>query len=228
MSFLALIGEVILLGLAAAITPGLFAMQVLIVAGDNWIKRSAAVLAGAGLGFGLVSLILFAGFTQLPAAGSGSAFEVIGELVIGIGLLVASVWLLLPHPAIQQRAEATINNYASKASSKIFFAIAFALAVKDVSSYAVMLPALHDIATAGLWWPIALLLLGVLYVLALTPVLVPPLARLIIGQPAVKVMQKVYRFVMDHQFRIVGVMFVVIGGALVAISVPRLSTVLSG
>lgn len=228
MTFWALMGEVVLLGLAAAITPGLFAMQVLVVAGDNWARRSAAVASGAALAFALVSLILIAGFAQLPAAGSESPFEFLGELVIGLVLLVASVWLLLPHPQIQQRAERAIQSYVAKASARVFFIVAFALALKDVSSYAVMLPALHDIATAGLWWGIAAIPLAVLFALALLPVLGPPLARIIMGQRAVVAMQRLYRFVMDHQFRIVGVVFIVIGGALVFISAPRAITWLSG
>jgi hypothetical protein len=228
MTFWALMGEVILLGLAAAITPGLFAMQVLVVSGDNWARRSAAVASGAALAFALVCLILIAGFAQLPAAGSESPFEFLGELVIGVGLLMASVWLLLPHPEIQQRAERAIQSYVAKASARVFFVVAFALALKDVSSYAVMLPALHDIATAGLWWGIAAIPLAVLFALALLPVLGPPLARIVLGQRAVSAMQRLYRFVMDHQFRIIGVVFIVIGGALVIISAPRVITWLSG
>lgn len=213
MTFWALLLQVIPLGIAAAFTPSLLAMQVLIVSDDPWRLRALSVATGGAAAFLLVGLLVFFGFVQLPTMGSvrddplGAALRIVAGIVL-IGLCA---WFLRPHPALQAKATRDVEGYVAHASPWVFVGIAFALSIKDVSSFVVLIPALHDIAVSGLAWPEQAGLLVVLYALALSPVLVPPLLRLAFGHRLDPGFARVYRFTMDHQFVLVGLMAAVIG-----------------
>ena len=61
------------LGLAAAVTPTLFALQVLVVSGPQWQKRSLGVIAGTAIVFVIIFALVLGGLSQLPDAGTGEA-----------------------------------------------------------------------------------------------------------------------------------------------------------
>lgn len=223
MGFLGLLGQTIVLGVAAAFTPMLLALQVVIVSGDPWRRRSFAVALGGALAFGLVGGLLLMGFAQLPTLTTGD--DPTGgwlRLVAGVVLAVFAVVLFRPHPDLSKRVEADIRGYVARASSWVFFGVAFALSIKDLSSFIVMAPALHDIAVADL--PVAgqVLLVVVLYGLALSPVLAPPAVRLAFGHRADPSFARLYRFTLDHQFQLVGGMAAVIAAFLLVSGVARL------
>ena len=201
--------RVVPLGIGAAFTPSLLALQILIVSGDPWRRRALAVAVGSGLAFGIVGLLFFLGFAQLPVRSTApSSPDVIGGLIrLGAAgvLTIASVYLFWPHPGLQARVEAGIKARSARASLLVFFTMAFLLSIKDVSSFVLLIPALHDIAVSPVSLLARIIALVVLYALALIGVLAPPAARLILGRRANGVMQAIYRFTMDNQFRIVGV-----------------------
>lgn len=210
-SLLGLIGQTVLLGIAAAFTPSLLALQILVCSGDPWRARARAVALGGSTAFLIVGGLLFLGFAQLPTASATmSDLAVALRLAAGGVLLVLAFFLMRPHPALQRRVEADVRGYVGHASTLVFAGVAFLLSIKDLSSFVVLAPALHDIAVAGgpVWLQGLLLLL--LFALALSPVLAPPAARLLFGHRADAVFQRVYRFTMDHQFQLVGGMAAVI------------------
>ena len=201
--------RVVPLGIGAAFTPSLLALQILIVSGDPWRRRALAVAVGSGLAFGIVGLLFFLGFAQLPVRSTApSSPDVIGGLIrLGAAgvLTIASVYLFWPHPALQARVEAGIKARSARASLLVFFTMAFLLSIKDISSFVLLIPALHDIAVSPVSLLARIIALVVLYALALIGVLAPPAARLMLGRRANGAMQAIYRFTMDNQFRIVGV-----------------------
>jgi hypothetical protein len=222
--FVGLLGQSVLLGLAAAFTPSLLALQVLIVSGDPWRRRSLAVAIGSATAFAIVGAMLFFGFAQLPQIHSVQPDSVENWLhvVAGVALLAGAVYLFRPHPLMQRRAEAEIRAYVSRASSLVFLGVAFALSIKDLSSFIVMAPALHDIAVANINDAEQALLLIVLYACALSPVLVPPALRLVFGHRADRSLRSLYRFTMDHQFQLVGAMCLLIGAYLLVTGLVRM------
>lgn len=224
MSLGSLLWQTILLGLAAAFTPSLLALQILVVSGDPWRRRSLAVAVGGASAFVLVGSLLLLGFAQLPTVVDTSNDAVGGWLrVVAGGVMGAfAVVLLRPHPRMQERVEADIRGYVSRASTWVFLGVAFALSIKDLSSFIVLAPALHDIAVSGLLVEEKALLLVLLYTLALLPVLAPPVLRLVFGHRVDGGFRAVYRFTMNHQFQIVGVMASVIGGYLLVSGIVRL------
>lgn len=223
MGFWRLLGEAILLGLAAAFTPSLLAMQVLVVCGDPWRRRALAVAVGAASAFGIVGALLYCGFAQLPEDPLGdSPLSDWLRIIAGLVLLGFAVVLFRPHPGLRQRVSADIRGYVSHASSWVFLGVAFALSIKDVSSFVVMAPVLHDVAVADVNVPEQVVLLVVLYALALSPVLAPPGVRLIFGHRADRAMHGIYAFTMGHQFQLVGGMALVIAVFLLATGIARL------
>ncbi len=217
MGFWALLGTVIPLGIGAAITPSLLALQVLIVSGDPWRRRSLAVIVGSASAFLLVGMLAFLGFAQLPIVTAGSTDWIGIAVRLGIGAVLAliAIWLFLPHPRLSQQVESRIQHYVAHASPWVFLGIAFALSIKDISSFAVLLPALHDIAVSDVSAAIKAGMLVLLYFLALSPVLLPAILRQFFDHRMDRAFRSIYRFTMDHQFPIVGVMCAVISGYLV-------------
>lgn len=224
MGFLGLLGQSVLLGIGAAFTPSLLALQLLIVSGDPWRRRSLAVAVGGSSAFILVGAMLWCGFASLPTDGVGtvSAFGAWLRIVAGGGLIVAAVILMRPHPELQRRVEADIHARVARASTWVFLGVAFALSIKDVSSFVVLAPALHDIAVADINVMEQAMLIVVLYAFALSPVLAPPAVRLVFGHRADRFFQSVYRYTMDHQFALMGAMCALIGAYLAVSGVVRL------
>lgn len=217
MGFWEVLGTVIPLGIGAAFTPSLLALQILIVSRDPWKRRAMAVIVGGGGAFALVGLLFLLGFSNLPTPPSRGE-DLVGDLLrlgVGVGLWIFAIWLFIPHPAVQARVEADIQRHVARASAWVFLSVAFLLSIKDLSSFAVLIPALHDIAVAQASVGEKAILLLVLYSLALSPLLLPPALRLAFGHRVDRPFTAVYRFTMDHQFPIVGVMCAVIGAYLV-------------
>ena len=160
---------------------------------------------------------MFVGFAQLPTLpGGGGDVDAVLRLLGGAILVAAAVLLFRPHPGLEHRVESDIEGYVARASTWLFLGIAFALSIKDLSSFVVLAPALHDIAVADTDVIVKAVLLVELYALALSPVLAPPLARLVFGHRADAAFGKVYAFTMSHQFQLVGGMAAVIAVYLIA------------
>ena len=83
----ALLFSVIPLGIGAAFTPSLFALQLLIVGNDPWRTKALAAFLGSAVAFGIAVTILLLGFAQLPTTGSST------DLLDGVIRLVAAALL---------------------------------------------------------------------------------------------------------------------------------------
>ncbi|MBK9740581.1 MAG: GAP family protein [Actinobacteria bacterium] len=224
MTFLGVLWQVIPLGIAAAFTPSLLALQILIVSGDPWRKRALAVAVGGSAAFVLVGFLLLVGFRQLPDIG-GDLIDPFGtwlRIVAGLALWLAAAYLFRPHPALQARAEHDIGGYVAHASTWVFLGIAFALSIKDVSSFIVLAPALRTITASRLNDAEQAALVVILYALALSPVLLPPALRLLFGHRIDAAFKAVYRFTLVHQFQLVGSMAAIVGGYLLISGIVRL------
>lgn len=211
MGVLGLVGQTILLGIAAAFTPSLLALQILVCSGDPWKRRALAVAIGGSSAFILVGGLLLFGFAQLPTSPSASSDVAVAlRLAAAAVLLVVGIVLLMPHPLLQQRTERDVQGYVARASTWVFLGVAFVLSIKDLSSFVVLAPAIHDIAVADVNVLVQVGLLVLLYALALSPVLGPLVARLVLGHRADQAFQRVYRFTMDHQFQLIAAMALLI------------------
>jgi len=206
---------VIPLGIGAAFTPSLLALSILVSGQDQWRKRAAALAAGSFLAFGLFGVLIIFGFRKLPLpeVDGSDWFGALVRLLAAAALAVSAIYLFIPHPALQKRVESRIQSYVQNSSLLMMFAIAFLLSIKDVSSFVMLVPALHDIAVCPNFIEAGVALV-VLYTLALSPVLAPIAVRLFFDKGSRDPMQKLYRFTMDHQFQIVGFVAVILSAYL--------------
>ena len=206
---------VIPLGIGAAFTPSLLALSILVSGQDQWRKRAAALAAGSILAFGLFGVLIIFGFRKLPLpeVDGSDWFGALVRLLAAAVLAVSAIYLFIPHPVLQKRVESRIQSYVQNSSLVMMFAIAFLLSIKDVSSFVMLVPALHDIAVCPNFIEAGVALV-VLYTLALSPVLTPIAVRLFFDKGSRDPMQKLYRFTMDHQFQIVGFVAVILSAYL--------------
>lgn len=198
--------DIIPLGLGAAFTPSLLSMQILATSSPKWQWRSFMVFLGTAVAFGIACTVLFLGVMQLPT--SSDAVNIVGgviRLVVGVGFIVGAIILFLPHPEAKAAFQEVVAKHVGKAKLPWFFGIAFVLSIKDVTSFALLVPGLHDIASGHLEILEKGLLILILFGLALLPVLIPPLWRIIRGEKANAGMKKLYDFTLDNQLVILGV-----------------------
>lgn len=208
-----LLATVIPLGLAAAIHPGLFALQLLIVGQPHWWSRARAFGVGAAIPLLLFGGLVFLGFSQLPLPKPGEA-DILGislRTVVGVGFLVASIWLFRPHPSLQERSSDFLREKVQTGSPRDFFFLGLLMNGKSVTSYALLLPALHDIASAKTGDISQALALALLYVLAFSTLWLPIVAVALFGARITTPLERLSDYVTGHSFKIVGVMAIVIG-----------------
>lgn len=201
------------LGLAAAITPTLFALQVLVVSGPKWKARANAVAVGTGAVFGVLFALVLFGMSQLPDAGSGvsTPIEYWIELVCGLVLVPAAIWLVRPHPRADAALEKKVEGYANHASPWVFAGLAAYMTVTDFSSLVLVVPALHDVTSSSA--AVIGKALVVLFLLAcvMLPVWSPPLAVKVLGQAGVRLLHRVYAVLMGHQVEVMGAVAGIVG-----------------
>ena len=208
-----LLATIIPLGLAAAIKPTLFGLQLMIVGTPHWYRRALAVVIGAAIPVVVWVALGFAGFTQLPAPRSGS-IDVLGvslRVVVGLGFLAAAVWFWLPHAALLKKSQAFIESHLGDGRSRTAFWLALVIQGKSITMYALLLPALHDIGVAPVDLVERLIALAMLIALVLSVVLIPIALGLMFSRSAHNPLPRLYAFAMRNQFKLVGAMALVIG-----------------
>jgi uncharacterized membrane protein YidH (DUF202 family) len=207
---------VVPLGLAAAFTPMLLAVQIMIVSQPPWGRRALAFGAGGLAAFALVSILFLSGFAGLRPIldlwGEAERWAGAGlRLALGALALVAGGVLLRTHPRNRNNTDQQIRRRLQEGSLHMFFVLAFALGIKDVSSFAVLLPALHDIVFSGLGLVQQGLALMVLWILALLPLWVPPVLARYAGPGGQRLLAAIYDFTLRHELALVGGMLVAVG-----------------
>jgi hypothetical protein len=216
--------EVIPLGIAAAITPGLIALQIIVVSGPKWGRRALAVFVANALAFAIVGALLLLGLAQLPDAGTGRhdlAYPTI-RLIAAAILFLTAVFFVIPHPRLLAKSQAALKGVEGKAKPWEFAVLAFYFSITDVSSFAVMAPALHDVTVSSADLIVRVFFVALFFVLALMATWTPPVIRVLLRSRAERVLSPVYSFVMDRQFQILAVMCAVFGIYLLATGLAAL------
>lgn len=215
---------VIPLGLAAAFTPMLLAIQIMVVSQPPWGRRALAFGLGGFSAFALVSLLFLSGFAGLrPVLALWTEAEQwIGpglRILLGILLLIGGILLMRTGPRDQRAATGEMRRHLLGGNVHTLFLLAFALSLKDVSSFAVLLPALHDIVYSDLGLLRQAAALGVLWSLALLPLWMPPALARFAGPRGGVFLRHLYDFSMRHELALIGGMLIVVALFLLATGV---------
>lgn len=211
-SVVPLLATIVPLGIAAAMHPALLGVQLLLVGQTHWWRRARAFALGASIPLVLFGALVFLGFRQLPEP-TPDSLDILGislRTVIGLGFLAASIWLFLPHPQLQQRTAEFVTAKVSSGRPGDFFVLGLIMNGKSLTSYALLVPALHDIAqTRDV--PIQLGALALLYALALSTLWLPVVVAVLLGTRGASTLQRASTYVIDHNFRILAVTALLIG-----------------
>jgi Sap, sulfolipid-1-addressing protein len=188
-----LLGLVIPLALGAAVSPTLFAVQLVTLSRRTApLARAWAVAAGAAL--------VLAGFTAaalLLARSTGgshgrSAAGAVVKLAAAAVLVVLGARTLLrgPQPAKPER----VGPHPGRQS----FAIGAGLMLTNFSTIALFFPAMHAIGIARVPVDGKVAAFVLLYVITLLPVLLPPTAVTLLGPRATPALHALNRFFVAH------------------------------
>ena len=210
---LPLIATVLPLGIAAAIHPTLIAIQLLLVSQPHWWRRARAFAVGAALPLITFGALAYFGFAQLPSGDPG-ALNILGvslRTIIGLAFLAGSAWLLWAHPRLQQRTSDFVTEKVRSGAPKDFLILGLLMNGKSVTTFALLVPALHDISTVGAALPVKMLALAFLFGLALAPLWLPMVLAASLGPQGSRRLQHMSDFVIANDFRILGVMALVVG-----------------
>jgi len=204
--------EVIPLGIAAAITPGLIALQIIVVSGPKWGRRALAVFVANALAFGIAATVLLVGLAQLPDAGTDKhdAFPIV-RIAAAVILFLTAIFFLLPHPRLLAKSKSALQGVEDKAKPWEFAVFAFYFSITDVSSFAVMAPALHDVTISSADLIIQCFFVALFFFFALMATWVPPAIRVLLRSRAEAVLTPIYSFVFNRQFQILAAMSAVFG-----------------
>lgn len=208
-----LLVRVIPMGIGAAFTPSLLALQILTASAPRWFARTLAFASGSASAFLIACAALYFGFAQLPEHKAPEPNNVGGWVWLLATLVLAgmAIWLFIPHRDLSEKMERGLTSRIGNAHLITFFSVAFALSIKDITSFALIVPAMHDVAAAQVDWLLKLGTVGIIWVLALFPVMLPPAWRLLRGDAAKADLAVLYRFTMDHQFQILGTLALIFG-----------------
>lgn len=208
-----LLVAVLPLAIASAVTPTLFALQVLVVSGADWQRRATAVAIGAAGVFIVYFALVLAGFSQLPGAGTGhhGRWHYVIALVVGAALIPVGVWMLRPHPHADAAMERKVSAYADHANPWVFLGISAYMSVTDFSSLLVVIPALHEVTNSAVAVADKGVVVAFLLVCVLLPVLLPPTAVLVAGQRAIGHLRRMYAVIMGHQVQVMGAVALAVG-----------------
>lgn len=210
---LPLIATVVPLGIAAAMHPTLVALQLLLVSQPHSWPRARALAIGATAPLVAVGALAYLGFAQLPSPQPG-VVDIVGvglRSVIGLAFLAASVWLLWAHPGLQRRSANFVTEKVTSGSPRDFLILGLVLNGKSLTTFALLLPALHDISAVSDPEAVKMVALVVLFGLASSPAWGPIALSRALGSRGAARLARMSSWVIDHDLRILGVMALLIG-----------------
>ena len=188
-----LFARVIPLAIGGAISPAILTFQLVVLGGRTAPVRRAWALAA---GYALVLLVEAAfGFALASrTGGSDTPDHTVGVLKLcAAGLLVAIGIRSIVHTskpkAHTESGDPHLVRYAG---------IGIALMVTNFTTVALFLPAVHQIGISDAGTAAQAIAFGLVLLISLMPVYVPPLAATVLGDPALRTMRRLDDFLARH------------------------------
>lgn len=194
-----LLARVLPLALGAAVSPTLFALEVLVLSGRTHpIGRAWAVAGGAA---GVLAGYTVLGLTVLGTVGTHHRQSTLGATIdfAAAGLLALLAARSLHHrPTAAETHQRRSADRLADASPVAFAGVGAVAMLVNFSTLVLFLPALHEIARSSVGLAGQVVAGVVLVVVTLLPVLVPVGLVAALGSRADPLLARLNRFVTDH------------------------------
>ena len=226
-----MIGNVVVLGLSAAINPILVGVVLVTLASPRPKALLGAYVAGGmtfsvGLGIGAVSLASGTG----AVTSSTSTTNGLADLVLGLVLLAVAAWFATGRAERRHARKVAASAGRPKKPSvgdRLLggsrTSMAFLAGVLLTLPSAMYLAALKDIAQAGVSTQEEILAIVLFNVLMLLPALIPLALLVVVPEATMAAVQRSDRWMRDHQKRVVTVVAGAIGVYLTAKGIVALA-----
>ncbi len=206
-----LLTQILPLTLAAAISPTVLAVAVLVLsAKERTVARTVAYLLGCWvvlLAIGIPGVLLFA--NAAPAASSAPWIHWV-DFGAGIALLALGGRRLAKTPSVHEKQGSRASKMAN-AGMHDYVVLGCAMMITNFTTLVLYLPVLKGIARAPVTDAERLAVLLACQVIILMPVLVPLLIRILVPGPASKILGTVNAFSTKHTRVIMTVILLVFG-----------------
>ena len=196
-----LLATVLPLALGAAVSPTLAPRVIAVLAsGDDPVRRAAALAAGATVPLVLIAVVVLTTMHAAGAAEPGDAHRTLDGVVdLVFGALLAGVaWRALQPTATPQEQQAVRAERAPGGPGR-YVALGTGIMLVNVSTLALFVPAMKDIARAGV--PVGQEVAAVAFVLVivLIPAWLPVALRVAFPERTAPLLRPVGCWLHDHQ-----------------------------
>jgi hypothetical protein len=195
----ALLTRVLPLAFGAAVSPTLFALEVLVLSGERQpVKRAWAVAGGATVVLAAYSVL---GLTLLVNFGTHHHHSVLGatiDLGAAFLLLVLAARSLIRRPTAAESRSKRRSAKLADASTISFAGIGMVAMLVNFSTLVLFLPALHFISESTVSLGAKLTVGVVLVVITLLPAWIPPALVAAVGPRADPFLSRLNGFVAGH------------------------------
>ncbi len=195
----ALLASVLPLALGAAVSPTLFALELLVLAGRRHrFSRGWAVAAGAFAMLLVYAVLGLTVFNHLTKRHGHSPTDAAIDLGAALLLVLLALRSLHHRPTAAEGHHARTSERIAEASTLSFFGIGAGAMLVNFSTVVLFFAALHEIAHSAVQSSGKLVVGILLAIIVLLPVLIPLLLASALGGRADAVLSRVNLFVSRH------------------------------
>ncbi|MBJ7519606.1 MAG: GAP family protein [Solirubrobacteraceae bacterium] len=196
-----LLATVLPLALGAAVSPTLATLVIAVLAsGDDPVRRAAALTAGAAVPLVVIAIVVLTTLHAAGAAEPGDAHRTLDgvvDLVFGV-LLAAVAWRALQPTATPQEQQAVRAERAPGGPGR-YVALGTGIMLVNFSTLALFVPAMKDIARAGVSVGEEVAAVVFVLVIVLIPAWLPLALRVAFPDRTARLLRPVGRWLHDHQ-----------------------------
>ena len=201
----------------AAISPLLFTVEVIILAGGVQPKLRAWIYAAGAASVAVIVIVLVALVFQgaSPSDSGPSPFARGVEVTAGLALAALAVRAFLPRHGAEPQHPGRLQEMMRNGRGRTFFAIGMVMMATNASSIVIMIPGIHAVEASRPGLVPAVVALGILLVFVMIPALVPVGIVTLMGARSDALLARLNHFVVQHSRTISGLICAAIAAYLI-------------
>ena len=197
-----LLTRVLPFALGAAISPTVWAVELLILTGANRPRaRAWAYVAGFAIVLaGLIVLFTTVLRTLITSASGGPSPWARGlDIAAALVLIALAIRQLIPRRTVGEQHHSRVMEHLESGGPVTYLAIGMVMMLSDASTIILLIPGAHAIADLSDPDPVRLAAAALLYVIVLIPLVIPVGALSLVGHRADALLSRVNAWVTAHQ-----------------------------